>query len=666
MIAEKRDRQFHFAEFRMSLTLDGLLSPEPERQRLSLSGLLDAIDEGVAVHEAVYREDGRIRDARTVSANRRFRELVGLADEPGPRLATEAFGTAAQLVLDTFGQAASAGRPLRVGVAFERRYCIVSVAPMGGPRFATVVIDITAEKRAQVELEEQRAFTNALIDSIPGILYVYDSHLRLVRWNRLHEELTGFTAEEMLHRNGMDWFDEEDRALAERAQENIRGKGYNIVRVRLICKSGERKPFLMTAVRSPIGGEFYFLGIGIDLTDLEKAERARAELEARLAEAHKLESLGRLAGGVAHDFNNMLTVIDGYAAMLAAGPIDDESRRAFAEEIRSAGARAAELTMQLLAFSRRQTIRTRPLSLNRIVGECENMLRRLAGEDIALTVALQPDLGRIIADPSQIYQILLNLVANARDAMPNGGRLRIETANVACSQEDVDAHPEAAPGPCVLLSVIDTGVGMSAEVRQQLFEPFFTTKGQGHGTGLGLATVYGIVRQSSGWIWVDSEPGSGSTFRICFPRTEAEWRDEPAAPPAARTDCGDETILVVEDQDSVRTLAELLLTGHGFRVLTARNAEEALAALDAHDGPVHLLLTDVVLPTLNGRQLADRVRRRSPRTRVLYTSGYSANVIVNRGVLAAGIAYLPKPFSRETLLEKVRETLSAAEDPPLN
>jgi len=579
----------------------GSSGTDETQEKHQLAALLDGMAEGLAICEAVAGDDGRPCDARLLSVNRALLDLLAPdSADPVNRLASEVFGPSIRPSLLRFLSVLETGKPLRLEINLgpADRHCLVSVTPLGPDRFAAVFFDITGRHRAAMDLENERAFSNALIDSIPGILYVYDSELRLIRWNKWHEVLTGFTAEEMYHKSAWDWFDGPDRLTIERSQANIREQGVNIVRANLICKSGERRPFLLTAVRSPIGGEFYFMGVGIDLTELERAQTAQAALEQQLSEAQKLESIGRLAGGVAHDFNNLLTVINGYAAVLKAGLPASHSLRDCAEEIAGAGARAATLTRQLLAFSRRQIIEPRPLDLNAVIGEAESMLRRLVGEDIEISTVLDPALGKVVADPSQMHQVLMNLAANARDAMPDGGRLRIQTANV----EGADFG-----GPVVCLKVSDTGVGMTEEVRQNIFEPFFTTKEKGQGTGLGLATVYGIVRQSGGSIRVDSAPGHGTTFRICLPRAEDTGEAAgPAAPPLPAG--GTETILVVEDQEAVRRLAVRILISAGYRVLAAANGEEGVETAGAHPDTIHLLLTDVVLPNINGRQVAERVR----------------------------------------------------------
>jgi signal transduction histidine kinase/CheY-like chemotaxis protein len=390
------------------------------------------------------------------------------------------------------------------------------------------------------------------------------------------------------------------------------------------------------------------------------AEKALHEKEGQLQQSQKIEALGRLAGGVAHDFNNLLTVISGYSEIVLAKLNETDPLRGKLHEIRKASGRAASLTQQLLAFSRKQVLEPKVLGLNEVVAGVEKMLERLIGEDLDLRTALRPDLDRVKADPGQIEQVLLNLSVNARDAMSGGGELTIETANVR-----VDAasppFPGMGPGRYVRLSVRDTGCGMDEETRRRIFEPFFTTKGPGRGTGLGMAMVYGIVKQSGGWITVDSEPGRGTTIDVYLPSVEAP-ADPEAAALAGAAPRGSETLLLVEDEEQVRAFARLILEENGYRVLEARHGLEAVAVGRGHDGPIHLMVTDVVMPHLNGREAYDRLAQIRPSMRVLYTSGYTDRGIVQPGgTLDPSIAFLPKPFTPASLASKVREILDAAE-----
>jgi CheY-like chemotaxis protein len=373
-----------------------------------------------------------------------------------------------------------------------------------------------------------------------------------------------------------------------------------------------------------------------------------------------MEAVGRLAGGVAHDFNNMLTVISGYNRMILdeLSPLDP--LRGNAEEILKAAGRAAALTNQLLAFSRRQIMRPSVLDVNAVIASTEKMLRHLIGEDIQLMLNPARDAGNIRADPVHIEQAVVNLAVNARDAMPAGGRLAIETANVRLDETYARTHPGVQPGEFVMIAVSDTGHGMDAETRRHIFEPFFTTKETGKGTGLGLATVYGMVKQCGGDIWVYSEPGQGTTFKLYFPRV-ADPLDDSAAgeadPPQAFSG---ETILVVEDEEAVRELTVRMLERIGYQVLTAATGAEAVEISRAHPGHIALLLTDVVMPGMSGTRLADTLLAARPGMKVLYLSGYTESTVVHHGVLDPGVDFLPKPFSRDALAKKIREILARA------
>ncbi len=383
----------------------------------------------------------------------------------------------------------------------------------------------------------------------------------------------------------------------------------------------------------------------------------RKKLEEQLMHAQKMEAVGRLAGGVAHDFNNMLTVIAGYNHMILeqVSPLDPV--RGYAEEILKASDRAAALTNQLLAFSRRQITQPRVFNVNSVLAHTEKMLRRLIGEDVELALQLKEDVGNIKADPGHLEQAIVNLATNARDAMPNGGRLTIETSNVFLDEDYSKTHPGVQPGEYIMIAVTDNGQGMDRETKRRIFEPFFTTKERGKGTGLGLATVYGIVKQASGDIWVYSELDHGTTFKLYFPRvaeTPSEAEGGAAATPARE---GGETILVVEDEQGVRDLTARMLKRLGYNVLTAAGGTEAAELAKSYPGAIALLLTDVVMPGMSGTQLAQELRRRRPDLKVVYISGYTENTITHHGVLDPGVSFLGKPFSREALSRKLRETL---------
>jgi CheY-like chemotaxis protein len=377
-----------------------------------------------------------------------------------------------------------------------------------------------------------------------------------------------------------------------------------------------------------------------------------------------MEAVGRLAGGVAHDFNNMLTIITGYSGLLLEHPGTIEPLRGYVDEIRNASGRAASLTRQLLAFSRQQVLAPRVLDLNAVISNIQKMLKRLIGEDIDLVTVLGESLWPIMADPGQLEQVLLNLAVNARDAMPEGGVVTIETTNVKMDTAAAQAHFPLKPGPYVLLTFSDTGIGMDAETQARIFEPFFTTKETGKGTGLGLATVYGIVKQSGGYIWVYSDVGKGTTFKIYLPRTEVELDDSDPGRSRVESQRGTETLLLVEDDDSVRELVRNVLRENGYRVLEASRGEEALELSELFAGRIDLLVTDVVMPGMNGRELARRLVNFRPQIKVLYISGYADNAVWYPGGLDAGGAFLQKPFSPEALARKVREALSSSQRRP--
>jgi len=392
-------------------------------------------------------------------------------------------------------------------------------------------------------------------------------------------------------------------------------------------------------------------GLIVDITD-------RKVLENQLLQARKMEAVGRLAGGVAHDFNNLLTIIKGYVEMAMQRCLDRPELHRDIRRIEEAADRAVTLVRQLLAFSRKQVLRPKILDLNAIVVNLDQLLRRLMNENIDMKTFVSKDIGAIKADPGQVEQVIMNLVVNARDALPNGGRILIETSNVDLDSAYTLDHTVVRPGPYVLLAVTDTGIGMTADTVAHIFEPFYTTKESGRGTGLGLSTVYGVVKQSGGYIWVYSELGKGTTFKVYLPRVKDDVQVSPAAEtPAFTARRGHETILLVEDEPAVRELTQMVLSERGYRVIEALTPEDAERLAGNNGAEIHLLLTDVVMPGISGRELAKRLTGRYPNLRVLYMSGYTYNVIAQDGTLEEGISFLQKPFTPQVLTQKVREAL---------
>lgn len=517
--------------------------------------------------------------------------------------------------------------------------------------YVGVAHDITQGKQAEAALRESEEKYRQIVELATEGIWAIDASNRTTFVNRQMATMLGYSVDEMMGKSLLDFMDAEVRIETLEDLERGRRRGAEQFERRFQKKDGVAL-WVHLSTAPMFGDDGQYTGVFAMVTDTTERRR----LEEQFQQAQKMEAVGRLAGGVAHDFNNLLMVINGHSDLLLKKLDARDPMHEPVTEIRSAGQRATEVTQQLLAFSRKQIIQPRVLDLNRVVGDIEKMLQRLIGEDIALVTVLNPDLGRVMADPGQIGQVLMNLAVNSRDAMPNGGHLTIETANVDLDDRYAKEHSAVAPGPYVQLTVSDSGTGMDAETQAHLFEPFFTTKKAGEGTGLGLATVYGVVKQAGGFIWVYSEPGKGTAFKIYLPRVKEEVEVEEAPKPAG-TPHGTETILLVEDQPELRKLARMILTSQGYKVLEAANGGEALFHSERHTGPIHLMLTDVIMPGMNGRELAQRLKPLRPEMKVLYMSGYTVSAIIHNGVLEAGIDYLQKPISPDDLVVKVREVL---------
>jgi PAS domain S-box-containing protein len=502
---------------------------------------------------------------------------------------------------------------------------------------------------------EERDRAQRYLDTGEVILLALDMDGRITLANRYACTILGWTAEELL---GRDWI---ETCHPARLRDGLRRKFQDvlagdlaIVEHVILTRSGEERliEWRNTVLRDDSGRVIGTFGSGADITE-------RRRLEEQFHQAQKMEALGQLAGGVAHDFNNLLTVILGFCELSLADFDRDDPRQADIEEIQKAGARAAGLTRQLLAFSRKEIIEPTLLDLNVVVADLQAMLGRLIGEDVEIVLGLGPALALVKADRGQVEQIVVNLAVNARDAMPGGGTLTIESANIELDGDYAKTHPPAREGPHVVLTVTDSGTGMTPQVQARLFEPFFTTKEPGKGTGLGLATVHGIITRNGGSVSVDTEEGRGTSFKVYFPRADSLEQPVEAPPPVARLSHGAETVLVVDDAAGLLVLAKRLLERQGYKVLVAANASEALRVFEENPS-IDVLLTDVVMPGASGPELTRQLVERRTGLSVIYMSGYTQDAIVHHGVLNPGIAFLHKPFTSETLGRKIREVLDRA------
>lgn len=519
--------------------------------------------------------------------------------------------------------------------------------------YTILVYDVTEKKRMEDALRESEARFTTFMNNSSVVAFMRDADGRYVYINRAFENYVGKRSGEVLGKTAFDIWPTE-------IAEQLTGTDERVLAVGRAMELYERTELPGRGTKEWLAIKFPFLDrrgnmlvgcVSIDVTE-------RKSLEDQLRQSQKMEAVGRLAGGIAHDFNNLLTIINGYSDLLVNSPGINEDHRARIEEVKKAGDRAALLTRQLLAFSRRQVLTPQVLDLNTVIEGLRKMIERLIGEDIAFLTIPHDPLDMVKADPGQVEQIIMNLIVNARDAMPHGGKLTIETANVEFDEVYSRAHVPCQPGHYVMIAVSDTGTGMDRETQRHIFEPFFTTKESGKGTGLGLATVYGIVKQSGGFVWVYSEEGVGTTFKIYFPRV----LEQVQALVVNRVDPGElrgtETILVAEDEEALRLLICEALQQYGYNVLEAADGQDAVRLSERYALPIHLLIADVVMPQMSGRKLAERITAARPGVGVLYISGYTDEAIVRHGVLDPNTAFLQKPFSPGTLARRVRLLLS--------
>ena len=510
----------------------------------------------------------------------------------------------------------------------------------------STIVEITTLKEAEEASQRSRERYRSVIEtSQDGILFLDLATRRILETNPALQRMLGYTADELSALTLYDIESEERASIDANVHRLAEERRLTLPERKFRGKDGREIAAAAYAILLEENNRQIVLAVVHNLSETR-------HLEAQLRQAQKMEAIGRLAGGVAHDFNNLLTAILGYADLLLDSNPSNDVRNSVSE-IRKAGERAASLTKQLLAFSRKQVLQPRILDLNEVLGETDGILRRLLGEDVALEAERAPHLWRVQADPVQIQQVLLNLAVNARDAMPDGGVLRIATRNVSLTAASVPEVPNIKEGDHVLLEVADTGHGMSAEILSHAFEPFFTTKERGKGTGLGLSTVYGIVKQSGGYVRIESVVGKGTRVLVYLARVHGPADSSSNVSARAAPRGGSETILLVEDEEAVRRLASLLLERSGYRILVAESAEDAVVLSRAYDGEIHLLLADVVLPGMNGRRLADLLSEERPRMRVIFASGY----FDDRGVLEARSELIQKPFNPDTLARTVRRVL---------
>jgi two-component system cell cycle sensor histidine kinase/response regulator CckA len=518
--------------------------------------------------------------------------------------------------------------------------------------------DMSELYRTQKALQESEEKFRTLAESSPFAIMIYQND-RWIYVNPAGEEICGYTSEELYSLSFWDIVHPEDLAVV-KSRGKARQSGQQAQKsyeFRIIAKGGIEKWVVLTGASITYQGQPAGLISVFDITDRKRDEQEKEILQEQLRQSQKLESVGLLAGGVAHDLNNLLQPMIGYSELLLADSTQSDTARRYIQQIIKTGERARDMVLQLMAFGRKQILEIRPLKLNGVIADFSRLLRRTLREDIQIRLELNPEIRSILADRSQVEQILMNLAVNAQDAMPGGGTLTIETENANIDEYFASLHPGVVPGDYVRLTVSDSGVGMDPDTVARIFEPFFTTKEMGKGTGLGLATVYGIVKQHGGNIWVYSEPDRGTTFKLYLPVSDFTDQVEATEITKSESTGGNETILVAEDDEMVRELTCEMLEELGYRVMRAETAEKCLELAQNSDTPMDLLLTDVVMPEMSGKELFKRIAQIRPGIRGLFMSGYTADIIARRGVLDAGVDFIQKPFSLDILSQKIRKAL---------
>lgn len=509
-------------------------------------------------------------------------------------------------------------------------------------------IEITERRNAEGALLEEKKFSDVVIDSLPGLFFIVDEAGKVIRWNKNLQVVTGYSPEELTNRNALDFF-QEDRELVRGKIQEVFHIGSASIEAKMVTKSGASISFMLKGFRMIMNDKPYLVGVGTDISE-------RIRLEDQLRQSQKMESIGTLADGISHDFNNILTAIIGYGSLLQMKMKDDDPLRHNVDQILASANRAANLTQGLLAYSRRQVLNPQLVNLNDSIMKMERLLARLIGEDVEFKCILTDKDVTVLADTGQLEQILMNLVTNARDAMPDGGYLYIETRRVELDEASAIAHDVRKPWTYAQILVTDSGMGMDQKTRERIFEPFFTTKEVGRGTGLGLAMVYGIIKQHNGFVEVESEVGLGTTLKIYLPIVQGATKEtQPVDLPAVKG--GTETILVAEDDETVRKFITSILTQFGYSVIQAENGEDAVKKFMANRGAIRLLLLDVMMPKKNGKEVYDKIRIFEREIKALFLSGYPADTMNQKGLLEKGLNFIHKPMTMNDLLRKVRAIL---------